>query len=642
MQTTPAIEPTGSLAPGVFPERLRVQDGPPATARLAAPPTHRAPSGERWRYVGVAGIAVVFAGLLAVACLLPASIASAAVTPIGGPGVGSGTFGQPGADAVDTSGNLYVLDPQRGTLQKFSNTGAYIASISSANGVAFSFNLQGGLAIDGSNDIFVADWGNSRLIELDSSLNYVSTIASGAFLSIATGAGHIYTLDVTGGQYRVERYTAGTMDESKTFPVGSGPGDLAAPDHDSFVFDRIAVDSGGTVYVTDTDNQRVIELSSDLSTVLGPTLTGFTGYPRSIATGQVGGSTQVYVGDDNNAGNSFVRRFSPSGTQLGALPVQFAQGGLATDASGNVFDSEGAAGAAVLRIDTTPDPAIAAPTPGTGLTSQTVTFNGSAETDHWGTADYSWDLDGSGAFATDTGTTPTVSHQFNAPGTYPVGLRVTGTNGRVAQTTINYVVGNSGAAFTGPAQTLTNTAVIFDGTPSVIPYSSVTDYAWDFDGSGSYAVDGGASPTISHTFTTPGTYSVQLRVTRSYGEIDLASGTITVTTPPTPPPTPPPGPVGVSVNNGDFATDNPNVQVDLVWPSGATQVVLSNDGGFGPAGGTMTLLLTAQVSWTLRQTGPERLPTTVYVRFLGAGIDTQNFTDTIILDQTPRPCSPPR
>jgi hypothetical protein len=53
---------------------------------------------------------------------------------------------------------------------------------------------------------------------------------------------------------------------------------------------------------------------------------------------------------------------------------------------------------------------------------------------------------------------------------------VTATNGRVADTTIDYVVSNSGASFTGPVRALTNAAVTFDGSPSAIPYSSSCSY----------------------------------------------------------------------------------------------------------------------------------------------------------------------
>jgi hypothetical protein len=99
-------------------------------------------------------------------------------------------------------------------------------------------------------------------------------------------------------------------------------------------------------------------------------------------------------------------------------------------------------------------------------------------------------------------------------------------------------------------------------------------------------------------------------------------------------PTPPPGYVGVSIDSGDYATDSYSVQLDLVWPDGATSALVSNDGGFDAVGGTETIPLSAEVSWTLENTGFNGLPETVYVRFLGVGIDTTTFTDDIILDET--------
>jgi len=575
-------------------------------------------------------IATVAATIAAGVLALAAQGAAAAVTTIGGPGVGPGTFEVPGADAVDSSGNVFVLDAHRGTLQKFTNTGGYIEKAEAFNGIHLPTGNVGGIAINESDEVFVADPEHSRLIKLSTSLGFTAEFAlAHKYEAVAARGGFVYTLDVTAGQYRVIKFTtSGAVVTEKLFPNGSGPEQLAEPNPNGAIHDQLAVDAGGTVYVTDADNQRVVELNSELA-VLGPQITGLTGYAQAVATGTVGKATQVYVGDDNFAGTASVRRFSPAGTLLGTLAVPGAHGALASDESGDVFDSEGFGGGAVLRIDTTPVPSIS-PIPPTGLASQTVSFSGAgSETSLWSAADYRWDLDGSGTFATDTGTQPTASRMFNAPGTYPIGLRVTAGNGREAQTTLNYVVGAAGASFLGAAHALTGIAVTFDGSPSIIPFSTVADYAWDFDGSGSYSLDGGTSPTISHTFASPGTYTVQLRVTRAGGRVDLAAGTVVVT------PQPPPGPVGVSIDHGDYATNDPHVQVDLVWPAAAIQVMLSNDGGFGAAGATRTLALAAAVPWTLQQTGPERLPKTVYVRYLGAGIDTQNFTDDIILDQTP-------
>lgn len=85
-------------------------------------------------------------------------------------------------------------------------------------------------------------------------------------------------------------------------------------------------------------------------------------------------------------------------------------------------------------------------------------------------------------------------------------------------------------------------------------------------------------------------------------------------------PPPPPGPIGVTIDGGAFATNTRNVEVDLVWPNRADGVMLSNNGGFGASGTTKTFGLAAHVSWVLQQTGYDKLPETVYVRFLPATV----------------------
>lgn len=92
------------------------------------------------------------------------------------------------------------------------------------------------------------------------------------------------------------------------------------------------------------------------------------------------------------------------------------------------------------------------------------------------------------------------------------------------------------------------------------------------------------------------------------------------------------GPVGLEINNGDYATNDPNVTIEAVWPAGTQSILISNNGGFRTD--VATVSPAATIHWKLEQTGNDRLPKTVYIRFLGVGQDDINFTDDIILDET--------
>jgi hypothetical protein len=96
------------------------------------------------------------------------------------------------------------------------------------------------------------------------------------------------------------------------------------------------------------------------------------------------------------------------------------------------------------------------------------------------------------------------------------------------------------------------------------------------------------------------------------------------------------GVASVTINAAAVFTRSPSVVLTIRAPSSATAVRISNDGGF--AGATTKTLDDAvtQHHWTLASSGSERLPKTVYVRFVGAGFDqNQTLTDDIILDETP-------
>ena len=103
---------------------------------------------------------------------------------------------------------------------------------------------------------------------------------------------------------------------------------------------------------------------------------------------------------------------------------------------------------------------------------------------------------------------------------------------------------------------------------------------------------------------------------------------------PTPTPTPPPAEpssgasAAVSIEGGALFTSEPEVQLQFVAPPGTTSTQVSNDGGFVPFS---TVAGTENTPWTLARSGAERLPKTVYVRFLPSGLARQ---DDIVLDQT--------
>lgn len=100
-----------------------------------------------------------------------------------------------------------------------------------------------------------------------------------------------------------------------------------------------------------------------------------------------------------------------------------------------------------------------------------------------------------------------------------------------------------------------------------------------------------------------------------------------------PPAGTPTGRVGVSINAGATFVSSPAVNLNVVAPAGTTKVLVSNDGGFANAV-EKPYSASNVYTFTLATSGTERLPKTVYVRFLGSGDDTKTFTDDVILDQT--------
>lgn len=177
-------------------------------------------------------------------------------------------------------------------------------------------------------------------------------------------------------------------------------------------------------------------------------------------------------------------------------------------------------------------------------------------------------------------------------------------------------------------RTLTGQQILLGASRTMTAFQSRT-FEWDLDGDGTFEVSTGSSPSVSTSWSTVGTHTVGVKVSRSSGVSRTAVASVDVL------PTPKGNYPGISILDGQSRTTSRDVTVSMVWPAYATAALVSNDGAFNPMR-TTTVALADSFDWTLEDAGDGVYSTAVYVRFVGAGIDaTRTYFDTIVLDRAP-------
>lgn len=243
---------------------------------------------------------------------------------------GSGTnatFNRPHGPVFDRAGNLYVADFAGGTIRKITPAGAVTTLAGTAGtignvdgtGAAARFAAPSSLAIDGADNLYVADSGNHVIRKI-------------------TPAGVVTTLAGTAG----------------SFGATDGVGAAARFNNPR----GIVCAADGTLYVADTNNNSIRKIAPDgaVTTLAGQTNTvgGADGtgsaarfnFPNSLALDQAG---NIIVADENNC---TIRRVTPAGVVTTIAGSAGAQGrvngtgsaarfnqptGVAVDGSGNIY-----------------------------------------------------------------------------------------------------------------------------------------------------------------------------------------------------------------------------------------------------------------------------------------------------------------
>ena len=286
------------------------------------------------------GTTLRFAGLF-VAILLtlagasPSGVASAQTAHFSGAvsTFGSGLFHTFDV-AVDGSGNVFVADYGHNAIKEILAAGGY----TTVNTLGSGFYYPTSAAVDGSGNVFVADGGNSAIKEILAAGGYttVNTLGSGfqAPHGVAVdGSGNVFVADTDNNAVK-EILAAGGYTTVKT--LGSG-----------FVYPwKVAVDGGGNVFVADYGNSAVKEiLAVGGYTAVNTLGSGFT-QPWGVA---VDGSGNVFVADQgNNAVKEIVAGTggAASGTVSSSSTVTVLGSGfvgptgVAVDNNGNIFVAE--------------------------------------------------------------------------------------------------------------------------------------------------------------------------------------------------------------------------------------------------------------------------------------------------------------
>jgi PKD repeat protein len=274
--------------------------------------------------------------------------------------------------------------------------------------------------------------------------------------------------------------------------------------------------AGGTYTVTLTlvDNRGNLATTTRQITVDEAPTAAFTSTPPHPAVAQTVSFDGSSSSDPDGSIMSYSWNFgdgTPAAT--GTTPTHtYSTSGVYTITL-KVSDSSGATATTTQQLPVGLIASFTVTSPPPLLQGQALGFDGTGSSTSQGATitSYSWDFgDGSAP-----GTSPTPSHAYLHYGSYTVKLTVTDSSSATdtaAQTVVVHPPPPTAGFTVRTAIPVAGQPVAFDGSSSDDPNGPITSYSWSF-GDGST----GTGATLSHIYSSYGTYTVALTVTDSNG-----------------------------------------------------------------------------------------------------------------------------
>ena len=179
------------------------------------------------------------------------------------PGLSTNIY-RPTAVALDSAGNLYIaeenrvrrMDANTGLVTTFAGTGGWGYGGDTGPATAAEFSLIEAIAFDATGNLYIGDYGNSRLRRVDAATGIVTTV-------LGNGKG-----DFCGDN-------GAALDACIDFPQG------------------IAVDADGNVFIADAANERIRRVAADTGII-----TTYAGNgPQSVHSGDGGPASAAGFGN---------------------------------------------------------------------------------------------------------------------------------------------------------------------------------------------------------------------------------------------------------------------------------------------------------------------------------------------------------